>query len=197
MSFRVMNCRVRVNFYFFALLCAAASFDRGGMMLWGLLAALLHECGHIAAMVTLPGQAPDEIRLTPFGIRIQSNPLSQLGKGSCPILAAGSAANFLCAAATFGFLPDFAAVSLVLGLLNLLPVGSMDGGGLLRLALERHLSEETASRVLHIISWSTLCGMMLLGIYVLTVTGYNFTLLGASAALAVRETKKDRRGRIL
>lgn len=188
MSFYVWRhqCRIKVSFYFFALLCAAALFDRSGILLWGLLAALLHEGGHLAAMLCLSDRVPREISLTPFGIRIENSPLSAGGRGHVLILAAGSGMNALCAAVTFGFLHDFAAVSLLLGVFNLLPVEGMDGGGILRAAMEKLFSESASARVTKAVSRVTLLGMALLGGYVFYVTGYNFSLLGASAALALR-----------
>ena len=192
MSFSVRNCRVSVNFYFFALLCAAAFLDRRGVMLWGLLAALLHECGHLAAMLLLPEQSPKEIRITPFGMRIENSPLSQFGRGNTIVLAGGSGVTFLCAAVTFGFLPDFAAVSLVLGLMNMLPVQGMDGGGILFVLLSGLINESAAAGAVKVISWLTICIMAAAGMYILAVTGYNFTLLGATAALAVAGLKASR-----
>ena len=66
MSFLIKNgkCRVKISFYFFALLCLAAFLDRGGVLLWGLFAALLHEGGHIVAMRLTAEGLPKEIRLT-------------------------------------------------------------------------------------------------------------------------------------
>lgn len=189
--FRVKGCRVRVNFYFFALLCAAAYFDRSGKMLWGMFAAVLHELGHLTAMLLLLGHAPREISVTPFGIRIGSSPLAEFEKGNLMVLAAGSGVNFLSFAATFGFLPDFAWVSLLLGLFNMLPVENMDGGGILRIALEKIMSEDSAVRVMNIVSWLTLTAMLMLGIHVLFITGYNFTLIGAALLLALTRHKKS------
>lgn len=202
MIFFIRNCRVRVSFYFFALLCVAAFLDRRGIMMWGLLAALLHEGGHIAAMLLIPEKTPDRISITPFGIRIENTPLCEFGNGNAFILAAGSGANFLCASVTFGFLPEFAAVSLVMGIFNLLPVESMDGGGMLLILFAKFMNGNSAVRMLKIVSYMTLCAMAVSGIYVLIVTGYNFTLLGATASLALSEIKRktgknnNRRGSI-
>ena len=190
MNFSVKNCRVSVSFYFFALLCAAAFFDRSGTMLWGLLAALLHECGHLAAMFFIPGHAPREVSFTPFGIKISNSSLSEFAGGNGTVLAAGSVTNFLSAALTFGFLPAFAGVSAVLGLLNILPVEGMDGGGILRLWLQRHMPESNAHRVVRRVSWATIVVLGLSGLTILLDTGYNFTLLGAAAALALAGMKK-------
>lgn len=166
-------------------MCFAAFFDRSGIMLWGLLAALLHESGHIAAMFFIPGNAPKELSVTPFGMRIERNPLSEFGRGNAVILAAGSGMNFIASAVTFGILPAFAKVSLVLGALNWLPVEGMDGGGILRILLEKTMPQRTAGLVLRSLSWMTLGGMFLLGIYVLYATGYNFSLMGTALLLAL------------
>lgn len=192
MSFYIFHkkCRVKISFYFFALMCIAAFFDRSGIMLWGVLAAMIHESGHIAAMFFIPCHAPREVSVTPFGMRIERSPLSEFGRGNVFILAAGSGMNFLSAAVTFGFLPEFATVSLVLGALNLLPVEGMDGGGVLRHILTKCFTGKTAGHVLDVISWMTLAAMFVLGIFVLISTGYNFTLIGVSLLLALTRLKK-------
>ena len=192
MNFTVKNCRVSVNFYFFALICAAAFFDRSGVMQWGLLAALLHECGHLAAMLLIPGQSPGKISITPFGMKIENSPLSEFARGNSVVLAAGSVVNLLSAAVTFGIQPDFAAVSLVLGMMNLLPVEGMDGGGLLRNIIEGFLPPSSAGRVMNYVTWTTLGAMFLLGLYVLIATGYNISLLGAAAMLALARKRSTR-----
>ena len=73
MSFYLGGCRIRVSFYFFALVCAGAFFDRSGITLLGLAAAFLHEAGHLAAMLTLPGEFPGEIISDQFYTQIRSN----------------------------------------------------------------------------------------------------------------------------
>ena len=190
MIFYIKKCKVRVNFYFFALMCTAAFFDQRGIMIWGLLASMLHECGHLTAMFFLPGHAPREVSITPFGMRIGSSPLAEFEKGSLTVMAAGSAVNLISAAVTFGFFPDFAAVSLVLGMMNLLPVEGMDGGGILRNILERTVAENAAARVVGAVSWMTLAAMLLVGIYVLIATGSNFTIIGVTVMLALTRLHK-------
>ena len=193
LSFYILRgrCRIRISFYFFALLCVLSLFDRRGVLLPGLVAALLHECGHLALMLLIPGHSPREIDVTPFGLRIGNSPLAEFAGGNGKILAAGCGVNFICAAATFGFLPDFAAVSFLMGVFNLLPVKGMDGGGILYLLLCRVLDESRARRAATAVSRLTLCAMAVGGVYVLAVTGYNFTLLGAAAALAAAGRGSD------
>ena len=184
------GCRVRVDFLFFALLCAAALWARSGLLAAGLLSAALHEAGHLAAMALLPGQKPSEIRVTPFGIRIQRAPLADMTGGRLPVLAAGSATNLLLALLTWRTLPRLAGLNLVMGLTNLLPVDSLDGGGIARILLERFLSDRAAERALTLLSLGTLGLMSYAGVRVLFRTRGNFSLLALAlwmlASLAKR-----------
>ena len=180
LSFTVRQCRVTVGFPFFALLCALSLCDRSGMLLTGLSAALLHEAGHLTAMLLIPGQAPASVAVTPFGIRIGRRPLSSCANGCLTVLAAGSAVNLLVGALTLPFFPRLAALHLVTGGMYLLPVDTLDGGGILRLLLARFLPERAAEGALTVLSLLTLTALSLLGVTVLCRTRYNFTLLGMS-----------------
>ncbi len=180
MSIQIKHCRIRINFYFFALLCVISFFDRSGMLLAGLLSALLHECGHLTVMLLTPGQAPSEISVTPFGIRIYGAPLAEFTDGSLAVLTAGSGANFLIGGAALVFSPHLAALNFVMGAMNLLPVDTLDGGGIVRLLLRRVCTERTAEYLLTALSLLTLTGMALAGVGILCRTGYNFSLLAMS-----------------
>lgn len=183
MNISIKHCRIRVNFYFFALLCVIAFFDRSGMLLAGLVAALLHECGHLAVMLLLPGQTPSDISVTPFGIRIHESPLAEYRAGHLAVLAAGSGVNFFIGSVTMAFCPRFAALHFVMGAINLLPVDTLDGGGILRILLRRLFSQKTTERLLTVSSLVTLTALSLAGVYVLFRSRYNFTLLGMSLCL--------------
>ena len=202
--------RVNVSFYFFAVAAVIALSDKSGMLLMGLLSAGLHEAGHLSAMLLLPGHAPTEISLTPFGLRIRSSPLAAFAKGNPVVLAAGSGVNLALAAffyalsslaplfsrfpvffnhSDFSFFSfsssfsRFASLNLVMGAVNLLPVDSLDGGGLLRLLLRRFLSDRACDNVMTAVSLVTLTVMAFAGFTVLLRTRYNFTLLGMSLCL--------------
>lgn len=100
-------------------------------------ACLLHETAHIAAML-LCGRKPALLRISAAGMRLTLGadalcPLPQL----TAILLSGAAANFAAAAAlSAAGLPDAAAANLSLGLFNLLPYRSTDGGTWLAALLE-------------------------------------------------------------
>ena len=153
--------RVNVSFYFFAVAAVIALSDKSGMLLMGLLSAGLHEAGHLTAMLLLPGHAPTEISLTPFGLKIRSSPLAEFADGNPAVLAAGSGVNLALAAVFYALAhviscstcpAKFASLNLVMGTVNLLPVETLDGGGLLRLLLRRLFSVFIA----HIVDGSSL-----------------------------------------
>lgn len=113
------------------LLCFFA-LNKGPLFPCALLAALLHELGHIAA-IYLSGGRVAHIGIYPFGAQIVTGG-SLLSYGQSLFVAlAGVGVNLVCALpllfeeAPF-LLQIFAVCSLGLGLFNLLPLKRLDGG---------------------------------------------------------------------
>ena len=105
--------------------------DRTGLGGQMVLAALSHEIGHLLAMTVL-GEQPQKIVFGSFGIRIEKRPGTRLSyHKEILIYAAGPAVNLL-AAGLFAGHPAVCRVHLLLGIFNLLPVGVLDGGQILR-----------------------------------------------------------------
>lgn len=136
----IFGVKVRLCFSFFAVIALTCLLGGAGSekMLIMLACCCLHESGHIAAML-ICGCKPTV--LTFYGAGIMLTPgkhLSSFAKDAF-ILASGCAVNFLLAFASClaaGELNFFAQVNLLLGGFNLLPVGFLDGGKLLDLALD-------------------------------------------------------------
>lgn len=107
-------------------------FDTSGLFAALLPAVLVHECGHVAALL-LGGAALRGIEIGLSGIQIDYVNLNSIA-GSLLALAAGPGAGLLyaLAACRFGdsYLRLSGAVSLALTLFNLLPVLPLDGGQL-------------------------------------------------------------------
>ena len=120
------------------LLCSALYFllyfDASGFLRLGLLAAFLHECGHILVYRALLRRFPViEVTMTGFCMRTAGERLSP--RQRLVLAAAGPAVNFLLAgvwalrlaqAATIRG-SAFWAANLLTGLFNLLPVPPLDG----------------------------------------------------------------------
>ena len=144
-----------------------------------LLAALIHELGHIAAL-EISGVNLERIRLSALGANIDSDrqSLSYLQTTFCAV--SGPLAGLLLFFLLLPFNEDYAQVSLMLSLLNLLPVKSLDGG-LVIYNIAAYFSSESVSRKIMCI---TGCLTMLL-LFAVGVLSANIMLAAASVWLLI------------
>lgn len=113
--------------------------DHSGLVRVGLLAALLHECGHAAVWAALTRSLP-VLRFSVRGIGLDASAARLTRRQTFLLALAGPLTNLvLCAAALarmqlrasyWGYF--FAAANLAVGLFNLLPVGDLDGRRMLQ-----------------------------------------------------------------
>lgn len=185
MKFTLKGCKITINFYFFAISAIISFFDSSGMMICGIVSAILHEFGHLIAMMIIPEQIPVEVSITPFGMRIKNNPVAEFMHGRIIVLAAGSAVNLALAVIFMPIIPRFSAMNFILGAINLLPVDTLDGGGIIKNLLCQRFSEKISEYILTIISIVILTVLAFIGVYILFRTRYNFTLLGMALWLLV------------
>lgn len=131
LSFRLLGVRVTIRFGF-AAVWALFCLIRGELALPLLLASLIHELGHAAAMCAF-GQKLAELRFWGGGILMlprRSRMLTRLQE-VC-ILLSGPAVNLAAGWLLWVTGGSFAWMHLALGLWNLLPYRDLDGGALLR-----------------------------------------------------------------
>lgn len=135
LEWRVGGIRCRVSLLFPALVTALLLWQPDGLAVSCLLASLVHEGGHLLAMVAL-GVPPQNCTLGAFGMRMDlENPLVDY-KRNLLISMAGPLANGVAAAGLLMLdVPAVAMVHLVLAGLNLLPAAALDGGEILRCGL--------------------------------------------------------------
>ena len=135
-----------------ALLVAMALFDRSGIVAATLLAAALHECGHLLAARLLHVMVAG-LHLGLIGAQIEIRGRMLTYGEEWLICASGPLASLLFAAlgAVFwnmgAWARYFSCASLVLGILNLLPIQTFDGGRMLRATLSRFGGERVARTV--------------------------------------------------
>jgi Zn-dependent protease len=186
---------VSPSFYvFWAIFCLL---DTQNVLPVFVLAAVIHELGHAAAIVCLGGHIAC-IRLHAAGaVMVQSRLLSDTRE--CIVALAGPAAGLL-AAVLFASLrqPMCAGANLLLSLFNLLPILPLDGGAAVR-SLLRLLPSAAAQQSICLLQWISVLAAFALTVFggvLLYQTGSNPTglavgicLLGSHAAF-LRDTQK-------
>lgn len=182
------------------LLLAAVLFymDEGvGILPWGLLACALHELGHYAAGRMYGGRLR-WMELSAVGAQLSLDYPRPLSYGRELVVAlAGPAVNLVLGwtAIRIGcFL--LAGVSFGLGIFNLMPIISLDGGRALWCGLSLLVGEDSGERLL-VVTSGILIGL-LAGIAVIAAVRYaNFTLLITTLWLLwiTLQAKKKKRGK--
>lgn len=193
MSFRLGSLRIRVGYVAAAALTAALLLDREGRITCCLFAAALHELGHLLMMLLCRTKVRG-IQLGLFDVRIDAGRPDTVA-GEVAVTLGGPMMNLLLAGVFAPLSRDFCCANLALGLFNLLPVLSLDGGRLTALMLTRRLSPRGISRVMRALTFLTALPLMTAGVWILLRSGYNYSLLIVSLyLLAILFLKPDGEG---
>jgi len=157
-----------------------------------LIAALLHELGHITVMY-LRKMPPRRIIIHPVGAEIIPSPGITSHFTDTVIFLSGCAVNFICAAAAFQHFPIFAQASLTLGLFNLLPICGLDGERTLFSLLSLFFEERICLKICTAISNISLFFAWIIGVYIFFFTAFNSTLFMMCVFLFVAATAQGNR----
>lgn len=156
--------------------------DSKGVIIYGLISALLHEFGHLFCMYLVGYR----VRIVNFGFLnadIISNQIED--KKLLLILSGGCFVNFLLATIFGSMFVCFstevfkiiAYQNIGLGVFNLLPIYSLDGGQIFYLILKTRFSESVSLKILNGTSLLLVVPIFILGFYVIINSKYNFSLL--------------------
>ena len=176
-----MRLRIKgfdINIRFSAILLASfiviSNYMTGYLLCF--ISVIIHELGHLATMRAF-GLCIEGISVSAFDIRI-------IGRRSLvPVVAdvvislSGPVTNLLVFGIFLFINPDFAYINLFIGLFNILPASSLDGGQALYLILLSLTDANRASVVIDVITVIISVPLFAAGIYVLLQTRYNFSLL--------------------
>ena len=178
-KFKFLNTKINISFYFVALITILLNFDKSRVFLIAFISIILHEIGHIVAMV-LQSQKIREIKFGAFCIDIVNS-----SKNTIFTMLSGSLSNFIFAIIFLIFYNfsreaffKFAALQgMYVGVFNLMPILDLDGGQIIFYFLSRKFKYETAERALTLISFAFLTPIAVLGFLILLESKNNFSLL--------------------
>lgn len=198
MRFFIKGVEVKIDFLFAASVTLLMCFNTGDEIRCGILFSILHEFGHLFAIVAC-GERPETVRFGIFGMTIiRKNDITQDYKKEFITAISGPLMNFFLSLTLFGLyalcrkeiLLKSALINLVIGLFNITPVFSLDGGRALESILSQRLPRDRCESVMKAVSVAFLVPMTALGFYILIKSGYNFTFLAISVYLTVMLFKK-------
>lgn len=200
MKFKFHSTEITVSYL---LICLAAlgvivaSFQSFAICLFSVA---VHESGHILIMC-LFGSPPDKIKISPFEISIMDNARqSRKFFQNILIIIFGPFSNLICFILFYllyllcneNFF-SLAAANLSVGLFNLIPVMSLDGGQLLYLLLCRRLDEALAQKLVNFATFLFIFPLAAAGFLLLLKSKYNFSLLFVSVYLVLSLALKNNR----
>ena len=181
MIWRLGGVRIRVDYFGILIVTGMLLLDRSGCASAALLACCLHEGGHALAMAACK-VALREIRLCPWGIRMERAAGERSRGIECLIAASGPFVNLIAALILWPISERIAAIQTACGLFNLLPLEGMDGGDLLRLCVLSRLPDRRADAVHTAVTLTVGLAASVLGVVVL-FRAKNPTLLLAALYL--------------
>ena len=156
MTVEAFDTRFRLTFSFFAVITAMLLTCDRRIVGISVMSSLLHECGHLVLLFAF-GERPDSVIFGAFGIRIERKGVSSLCYERQAAVAMGGIVVNCALAVVFAVLYYFFvwevfavgfAVNILIGGLNMMPVGILDAGQFLRyILLERFDEDETESKL--------------------------------------------------
>lgn len=151
--------KIKISLWLPVFLCLIYHFGMGQWVFSFLIAAVIHELGHIACIYYL-GARVTALRLSVGGAVIESTPLSYRQEALCAF--AGPFAGFLTALLSIRIFPAIGFFALAQSLYNILPVFPLDGGRSLKAILSMRLPLHKAEQLLNLIHIGTLLAILLL-----------------------------------
>ena len=177
--------KLEVTWGFAAMLVLALLAGAGGVLPLIGLSALCHELGHLAAL-RLAGAGVEMFRLTAFGAEIRADTRYLPYGREILCTLAGPVVNLVLALILARVAGDYilAGANFLLGIFNLLPIPSLDGGRTLFLLVSWAADPLTADQICRVVGRG--CSMILTAAALLLTLWHGtglFLLLGALGTL--------------
>ena len=187
---RNMKIKISPTVWIMAAALLISGDARSGALLTILLAAALHELGHITSAAIMKLRIK-RIKIDIFGAIIETDALSCSYVKESILTLSGPLANiFTALIATAISLPFdtelFTVASIVFAFINLLPARGFDGGRALSCLLLSLLSPAQASRILSVTSFISVFALWSISVYFIMRTGAYLSLFVFSSTLFAR-----------
>lgn len=184
MKLKVFGVYVSVSYTFLCMVALCIILDIFSGFIMCVFAVAVHEAGHIF-MMKIFGYRPQSIKISPFEISIKDNGrANRRDKENFLIILFGPLNNFVCVILFFLLylysgldVLQFVFANVSLGLFNLLPVMSLDGGQFIYLLLSRHFDCRFAEKCVNLLTFIAIFPIAVLGFLILFDSHYNFSLL--------------------
>lgn len=185
-DFEFFGCKIKIDFLFIAIIAFIFVVDKTGFVFSALLLSIAHEIGHLIAFWM------SKVKIEEVNFGFANIDICKAGseffydpKREVFVALSGPLMNFLIfflLLSVYYFNREikyfyFAVQSLAIGVINILPIESLDGGRALGLILEQKLGFEKSWKLLKIISWMFLIPITFFGVYLLLKSKYNFSIL--------------------
>ncbi len=179
--------RVRISVATVCFYVALLIFEPSAYTFLPLLAAALHEGGHLCVMLLVKRRV-DAIRIYPFGVDIHAENGNTGYYDDLAVALAGVAVNLLAFLFCLPHLSHskvalFAGANLLLFFVNLFPIQLLDGGEALYILLLLHFAPDTAQRHMRRISFCAVVILWIVATYFFLCSGYNFSLFAMAVYL--------------
>ena len=180
---RILGFEAVFDFSFFAVISLFLLYDRTDLAIMGFTASIVHELSHIF-MMTAFDIPPKSLVFYGGGIRISEKEIEKLRLyKQAFVISAGCVINFLCAGLAMIFsdgsdlkLMIFALSNLLVGAVNLLPIGYFDGARLLKLLFIIKLKPERVDAAMKAVRRLFGIAALVLLIFIIVQGNANFTI---------------------
>ena len=187
LKFQIGGIRCKLSLLFPAVLLYLLYIDKSGLTLFGFMAAVFHECGHLTVAFILH-TPPNELSVSCFGMRLLMDDIDRLCTSDAILIASGGPFFNAILATTFYILkvdPIYAQFHVVMAIFNLLPIMPLDGGQIVHLCFGKILSPKSLYILEDILFFLVWIVLFILSLYVLYQPSHNITLAIVSFYLII------------
>lgn len=180
-QFNLFGITIRIHFLFVALITLFLLTDDKNVAFLSLLACIIHELAHVIAFIIV-SYKPKALDFEITGLRLTASPHKLSVAKELFVQVAGCSMNFILFFAFYNSLEKVSSLSiitvahLIIGILNILPLKSFDGGKILMLLLIKAVPVNAALKICDVVDIVFLAIVLIIAV-VLFVKAKSFTLL--------------------